>query len=52
MISLIRKLNLCNRSSIKRASLIEGMDDDSSFFESTWLSNTTEMIDKNMRNEY
>lgn len=52
VILLISRLNMCNRSSIKRASLIEGMDDESSFFESTWLSNTTEVIDKSMRNEY
>lgn len=52
MILLIRKLNELNGSRVTRSSFLEGMDEDHSFFESTWLSNVTEQIDKSMRNEF
>ena len=52
-ILLIQKLNECNGGSTsRRSSFIEGLDEDNSFFESTWLTTTTEQIEKNMRNEF
>lgn len=48
---LIKKMNEYTEAS-RRSSIIEEVSEENSLFESTWLSNITEQIDKQMIAEF
>ena len=49
---MIQKINEYKASQVRRSSLMDEMEEDYNLFESTWLSTTSEEIDKKMIHEY